>query len=959
MIRHWIWFWMLWCIWPAFGQEPVFVQHDIADCHSGASVRVIFQDRQCMVWLGSEAGLSRYDGSNCHPVTIEGQPVEISVRSMFEDNESRIWIGTSSGRIFFMDDKRSLKEFEPEEGHPKVPITSIRQDNLGQIWFATYGEGLYVYTDGRMYNIDVSDGLSGDDVYDMDDSPDGNIWIGTDNGISVCAFVEGKKHIRNIGLKDGLPDQIVTALVADEKGNIWIGTFEFGVVLLNHDTEAFEQPFASKGLDEITALSLFDRDELWIGTRTSGVWRYCPGHQNAERIHGLKQEKQSRVNALLTDVEGNIWVSMDGGKVLSGFRPFESIQLDIPVIQAIYSDREDKVWVGTMNGLFLLEEPVSAPARAKRILPDIPLNITNMIEDDFGHLWIGTLDKGLFVFDPQSGKAHHIGSGVGGGGLTIMSMALSEKFNWVATLEGVIAYPRNVNILENGKAQFKLLENPWQSNLHFVFQVFVDSRNRVWFASDGNGVYKMEDGQVEHITGDSMTQLKTVYSVCEDKRGHIWFNAADIGMVEYDGSSFIPFGIQDGLPILNLAGINTLGSGDILITSEKGMTLLDPVLRHPMYYGEEIGIRGWEPGLNANTTTSKGHVYTCGRNVIYKCYSPKEKLSIHPRTQLTEVTVFDKEVDFLVQNRFAHNHNYFSFHYVGLWYTSPASVTYLYKLEGYDRQWKESKDNEASYSNLPPGTYTFAVKASENNSFLDEPIATYTFSIARPFWLTPWFISIFLLAALGGFYWLVKSRERKSARQAIARKDMIESQLTALKAQINPHFLFNSFNTLITIIDENPMKPELAVKYVEKLSDFYRSILQYREHETISLDEEWDLVKNYVYLLRERYGDNLRLHIDPPEKDSFILPLTLQMLVENAVKHNVITDQHPLDVYIRIDDEGYISVTNTLKPKVMPDPSTQFGLHTISSRYQLISDRKVIIKRNSETFVVRIPVLKK
>lgn len=959
MTRGLICFLMLCVMGPVIGQEPVFVQHDIGDCHTGSPVNVIFQDRQCMIWLGSDMGLSRYDGTNCHPVFIDEQPADISVRAMFEDSRSRIWIGTTSGRIFVMDKKRTLKEFETEEGHPDVPITSIRQDDHGQIWFATYGEGLYVYTGDRLFNIDVMDGLSGNDVYGMDSTPDGSIWIGTDNGISVCSFHDEKKHIRNIGLKDGLPDQIVTSLVADDKGDVWVGTFEFGVVSFNHETSEFEQPFTCKGMDEITALTLFDRDELWIGTRTSGVWRYCPGHQQAERIHALRQEKQTRVNALRTDVEGNIWVSMEGGKVMSGFRPFESVQLDIPVIQAIYSDASDKVWVGTMNGLFLLEEPLFAPARAKRILPDVSLNITNMIEDDFGHLWIGTLDKGLYVFDPQSGKVHHIGSGVGGGGLTIMSMALSEKFIWVATLEGVVAYPREINILVHGVSHFTLLDDPWQSNLHFVFQVFVDSRNRVWFASDGNGVFKMEEGQVEHITGDSVLVLKTVYSICEDKRGHIWFNAADFGMVDYDGKTFTPFGIQEGLPMPNLAGINTLGSGDILITSEKGLTLLNPELRHPMYYGEEIGIRGWDPGLNANASTTKGHVLVCGKNVVYKGYSPKDKLSIHPRTQLTAVTVFDKEVDYLSQDRFGHNQNYFSFHYVGLWYTSPASVSYLYKLEGYDRQWKESKDNEASYSNLPPGDYTFAVKASENNSFLDEPIATYSFSIARPFWLTPWFISIFFLTALGGFYWLVKSRERKSARQAMARKDMIESQLTALKAQINPHFLFNSFNTLITIIDENPMKPELAVKYVEKLSDFYRSILQYREHETISLDEEWDLVRNYVYLLQERYGDNLRLHMDPPEKDSFILPLTLQMLVENAVKHNVITDQYPLDLYIKIDDEGYITVTNSLKPKVIPDPSTQFGLNTISSRYQLISDKKVIIQRNADTFVVRIPILKK
>lgn len=188
---------------------------------------------------------------------------------------------------------------------------------------------------------------------------------------------------------------------------------------------------------------------------------------------------------------------------------------------------------------------------------------------------------------------------------------------------------------------------------------------------------------------------------------------------------------------------------------------------------------------------------------------------------------------------------------------------------------------------------------------------------------------------------------------------MIESQLSALKAQINPHFLFNSFNTLITIIDENAMKPEVAIEYVEKLSDFYRSILQYREQETISLEEEWELVQNYVYLLEKRYGNNIRMHFDVPPKDTYILPMTLQILVENAVKHNVISEKYPLDLFISIDDDQYISVTNSMQPKSRPEPSTQFGLHSIIRRYQLMTDQKVIVENDNTTFKVRIPFIKK
>jgi LytS/YehU family sensor histidine kinase len=210
-----------------------------------------------------------------------------------------------------------------------------------------------------------------------------------------------------------------------------------------------------------------------------------------------------------------------------------------------------------------------------------------------------------------------------------------------------------------------------------------------------------------------------------------------------------------------------------------------------------------------------------------------------------------------------------------------------------------------------------------------------------------------------GIYWLVTSREKRSERQALIKKEMIESQLSALKAQINPHFLFNSFNTLITIIDENALKPEVAIEYVEKLSDFYRSILQYREQDFISLAEEWEQVQNFMYLLEKRFGQHLRLHMDAPPGDAYILPLTLQMLVENAVKHNVISDKHPLDVYITVDADDYVSVTNNLQPKSSIEPSTQFGLQSILRQYQMVSDRKVMIEKDGHVFRVRIPIIKK
>lgn len=951
--------WLFFLLAEGSAQEPRFMLHEIGDANAGLSIHTIIQDHQCMIWLGTARGLARYDGNVWHEISLDSLEAAYQVISLYEDHKNQIWIGTSSGKIFYLDQARKVHPFDVEEGNPEKPITSITQDSQGYIWFATYGEGAYVYTGSRLFNFGIDDGLSGGDIYAMVSAPGGEIWLGTDDGITICSFEGESKHIRTLGLADGLPDQIITALNADSVGNVWIGTFEFGVVFYDSRSKRITRPFDHQLMDEITSFTIFDKTEIWIGTRSSGVWRYSPELKFARRIESLRSFKQNHVNSLLSDVEGNIWIAMEEGSLLSGFRPVEILDVDLPEVQSLFSDAQNQLWIGTKDGLYHMDEYPVGPSKPSRVLPDLALNITDILEDRFHHLWIGTIDKGLYVFDPSTSRVKHMGSIIEQGGFTIMSMAATSKEIWIATLEGVVSYPADKDIFKEQKPDFQLLSDPWQSNLHFVFQVFVDSKDRAWFATDGNGIFCIDGNLVSHYSGSDTMVIKTVYSICEDLRGHLWFNTPDLGLVEFDGIRYTPLDVNDGLGNLSLASINTCGTGDIIITHDKGIDVMEAGRRHFMYYSEEIGLRDLDPGLNAATVSANGHVFTSGRNILIKYFAPRHKLSIHPRTQITEVRVFDREVDFTGVHNFSYDQNYFLFNYVGLWYTSPSAVKYLYKLEGYDLQWKESRDNTASYSNLPPGDYTFVVKASENRFFLDEPVAAYSFTIAQPFWRNIWFIALLTSFSAAMLYWFIKSRERRSGRQALQKKDMIESQLSALKAQINPHFLFNSFNTLITIIDENPMKTEVAIEYVEKLSDFYRSILQYREQESISLEEEWALVQNFMYLLEKRYGSNLRLHMDTPPGEGYILPLTLQMLVENAVKHNVISEKYPLDLYISVSEDGYVNVKNTLQPKSKAEPSTRFGLQSIIRRYQLLSEQKVLIEKTGDSFIVRIPIIKK
>jgi LytS/YehU family sensor histidine kinase len=203
---------------------------------------------------------------------------------------------------------------------------------------------------------------------------------------------------------------------------------------------------------------------------------------------------------------------------------------------------------------------------------------------------------------------------------------------------------------------------------------------------------------------------------------------------------------------------------------------------------------------------------------------------------------------------------------------------------------------------------------------------------------------------------LVNEREKRLRKAGLLKQEMVEFQFQTLKNQVNPHFLFNSFNTLISTIEDDP---QIAVEYVEKLSEFFRNMLGYRDQAVIPLREELDLLQTYFFLQQKRYGNNLVLQVEVPGQymDRYIPPLTLQMLIENAVKHNVISDKKNLKIEIGITAEGFLFVRNNLQKKRGAVPSTGTGLQNIRSRLELLGQHTMKVQESAQFFTVQLPLL--
>lgn len=206
-----------------------------------------------------------------------------------------------------------------------------------------------------------------------------------------------------------------------------------------------------------------------------------------------------------------------------------------------------------------------------------------------------------------------------------------------------------------------------------------------------------------------------------------------------------------------------------------------------------------------------------------------------------------------------------------------------------------------------------------------------------------------------GIYYFNKSRLIEIEKNKLERLSA-QQKLDTLKNQVNPHFLFNSLNTLATII---PEEPKLAVKFVQELSKSYRSILEVRDEKLITIDMELNALQSYIYLLTTRFQNKIVIanNLTKDIKHHFIIPLSLQILIENAVKHNITSKAKPLHIELSNTAE-HVIVKNNLQKKDQQYNSTKLGLANIKSRYQLLANADIQVIENQVEFIVKLPIIK-
>lgn len=237
--------------------------------------------------------------------------------------------------------------------------------------------------------------------------------------------------------------------------------------------------------------------------------------------------------------------------------------------------------------------------------------------------------------------------------------------------------------------------------------------------------------------------------------------------------------------------------------------------------------------------------------------------------------------------------------------------------------------------------------------FWNQQITSDVFLSQMFFMMKIAFSFLFVGALLTNAIFFFKNWKEAAVQQEKLKREQLALQYETLKSQVNPHFLFNNLNSLTSLISSNPEK---AIQFVKKLSEVYRYVLDQKDHELVDLETELKFVESYIFLQKIRFENNLEVKIDVQPKNMKVIPLSVQMLVENAIKHNEISDRKPMQISIFTTDNQSLVVENKLQKKTGTEGNGS-GIQNISDRYKFFTDKQVEIAVNSERFRISIPLL--
>lgn len=801
---------------------------------SNSLINCVYQDKRGFIWVCTEDGLNKFDGNKFTIYKqIENDSTSLAinyVKSLFEDSQGRFWISCLNAVQLYKRDTDSFHTipFLLKKDVVAPHTTTLIERKNKEIWLGTLGQGIMKFEGDKFVPMEQLNTLI--DSYFIEaiyEDREQKIWISTDDK-GLFQYSPISNTLRNFTATGDLTSEAISSFSEDKTGRLFISTINGGLMQLNKEEMTFE-PIPYKGRTDLNIKTLLtdSQNNLYIGTEGNGIKLYDREYNrivDCDISIGVFDLTSSKVHSILEDKEGNLWVgifqkglifvpSMQNKFNYYGYKSYSKNSIGSNCVMSIFRDKQGTIWVGTDNdGLYAIDDDGNQLAhyKQKNNNGSAPLNIMCIIEDSQQQLWVGSYFSGLAIVDKQTGKTQYIKElserEKKGRNERIYCLREDRDRNiWVGTYaSGIYKISPSQKILAQYKSD-KTENDNWDSDQlcnDWVNCIIQDDEGLLWIGTC-NGLSCFDPRKetfINYFNKNNLLPKLFVHAILQDRNGLLWIGTSE-GLYSFDKKKeeFVKYRKEQGLPSNVICGIAEDNNGNLWVSTHQGISKF--VARNSTFvnYYASDGLQGNEFTRGAYFQDQRGKIYFGGTSGItsffpHEITTQKKKLkveitdfmlanySIKKGDKSGNHVITDTLVMDATQFMLAHNHGSFTLEFSTMEFSTPEGITYLYKLEGLDKDWMSTNPgvNRVTYTSLPPGKYTFMVQAKDNENLSE--VRKATILIFPPWYQTWWAYLIWTLvicAIIFGIIMYVLSRikHRQELMERIHQEEISEAKL--------------------------------------------------------------------------------------------------------------------------------------------------------------------------------------
>lgn len=754
------------------------------------AVRSVVQGSKGYMWFGTDNGLCRFDGYDVrtyyNPFTTVDQFV-----SALTACEEGLLVGCNNGAYLF---SNATDQFQKLSDKITAPVLNFSLDGDQNVWISTSGQGVFRYNrtthELHQYPMKNIQGKVKSTLVDANNQ----VWMLCNQGeASIYHLNKSTDQFEAFPLKGDATMFHGMAMLATSDGNVYVGTWENGLYKLNADGSA-EQLISgtlSNAVHHIHQLYCNDNKSLLIAS-DDGLVQYDIQnriwHMLSEVNNPSRSTSERFVYGIADDNEGGTWVSTYYGGV--NYLPSTSFEerfhaysarlggLRGNVVGRFFEDHQHRIWIATDDAGLDCFNPqtnsfVSYPGKEAMG----KYNVHALFADE-NNLWVGTYGNGVIRMNMTTGVQQvFLTDGMASGGNAYCIYRDRKKRLWAATMDGA-------NLFDEGQQKFSKIK----SFKSLTIDMKEDPQGNVWFATQGGGLWRLDKNnawkQYKYVENDSTSLVSDqINCLAIGEKGQLYVATSE-GLCEFLPSKGIFRRISIDAPSQDFTSL-VISQGVMWISTSKGIVKYTP--------GEPIQLFNKYDGLtcdqfmpNAGLLASDGRIYF-GSTRGFNCFYPYlVKINqVAPPVAITSVELFgqpieagsdqlEKSLSHAAELNLSHNENTINISFAALSYVSPEKNQYAYKLEGVDKDWIYTHEHRANYTNLPAGTYTFLVKATNNDGVWSKNEARLQIVVHPPFWWSLPAKILYLLLIGYAIYWFMQSRLKREKLRHQEELDQLE-----------------------------------------------------------------------------------------------------------------------------------------------------------------------------------------